>query len=178
MFANVTYGNCTCYRYPIYLHIVLHVQTCHSSKLSGKKMPPPFCLDGALKIIVLLLFLVLVLPFLVNFKKVTHFKRPMIRMFQEFMIEKRTHGNNEEEGNDKTCFSPPLSDHPISSLAAVASLPPPSPPNSSCTIPSLPSTPSCQDPAFTGKLLARKRKIVHMILFSFEVTLVPSLVLL
>ena len=211
-------------------------------------MPPPSCLDGALKIIILLLFLVLVLPLLVNFDKVTHFKRPMIRMSREFMIAKRTHGNNakiiesknddhekdrrnnddfkvidarndpkntgtlgghradrggfadpnyventenyeesedhlayhkngselpknEEEGNDdETCFSPPLSDHPISSLAAVASLAPPSPPNSSCTIPPLPSAPSCEDPAFTGKLLPRKRKIVHMILFSFEVT--------
>ena len=211
-------------------------------------MPPPSCLDGALKIIILLLFLVLVLPFLVNFDNVTQFKKPTIRMSREFMIAKRTHGNNakivetknddqekdrrnnddfevddanndlrntgtlgghlvdqdgyadpnhventgnyeesedhlgyhkkgyeppnnEEEGNDdETCFSPPLSDHPISSLAAVASLPPPSPPNSSCPIPPLPSAPSCQDPAFTGKLLPRKRKIVHMILFSFEVT--------
>ena len=52
------------------------------------------------------------------------------------------------------CFSPPLSDHPIPSLAAVASLPP---------------LPSCSDPAFTGKVLPTRRKIVHMILFGFEV---------
>ena len=156
-------------------------------------MPPPFCLDGAAKIIILPLVLFLFLPFLVNFDKVTHFKRPLIQMSQEYNISKMTHGNTvksgeskngnhekdhfKEEGSVETCFSPPLTDHPISSLAAVASLAPPSPPNSSCTRPHLPLSPSCKDPAFTGKLLPKKRKIVHMILFSFEVTPVPLLLL-
>ena len=133
-------------------------------------MPPPFSLDRSAKIIILLLLLVLFLPFLVHFDKVTHFKRPMILMSEEYNIAKRDNDDLKEEVSDMTCFSPPLSDHPISSLAAVASLPPPSPPNSSCERPPLPSSPSCEDSAFTGKLLPRKRKIAHMILFSFEVT--------
>ena len=135
-------------------------------------MPPPFSLDRASKIIVLLLLLFLVLPFLVKFDKVTHFKRPTILMSEEYNIAKRENYDLKEEVNDETCFSPPLSDHPISSLAAVASLSPSSPPNSSCQPPLLPSSPSCKDSAFTGKQLPRKRKIAHMILFSFEVTLV------
>merc|ERR1719209_2511545 len=94
----------------------------------------------------------------------------MIQMSQEYNLAKRDNDDfKKEESKDENCFSPPLSDHPISSLAAVASLPPPSPPNSSCQRPPLPSTPSCEDSAFTGKLLPRKRKIAHMILFSFEV---------
>lgn len=76
------------------------------------------------------------------------------------------------------CFNPPLSDNPIFSLAAVASLDPTSPPNSSCTaaatfppiLPSLLKAP-CKDPAFTGRLLQRRRRIIHVILFGFEVTL-------
>ena len=43
-----------------------------------------------------------------------------------------------------------LSDDPISSLVAVASLEPPARPNSSCAAPPLPASPSCKDPAFTG----------------------------
>ena len=43
-----------------------------------------------------------------------------------------------------------LSDDPISSLVAVASLEPPARPNSSCASPPLPASPSCKDPAFTG----------------------------
>ena len=143
--------------------------------VSATRMPPPLFLDGVLKIIILLLVLLLALPFLVNFDKVTHFKRPMIRMSQKYNIAKRDNEDiKKEEAIGEPCFSPPLSDHPISSLAAIASLPPPSPPNSSCQRPPLPSPPSCRDSAFTGKQLARKRRIVHMILFSFEVSPVSS----
>ena len=144
--------------------------TCQSGEPGETKMPPPFGLDGASKIIIPLLLLVLVLPFFVSFDKVTHFKRPVILMPEEYNIAKRDQDDSTEETSDETCFSPPLSDQPISSLAAVASLAPPSPPNSSCKRPPLPLSPSCKDSAFTGKLLPRKRKIVHMILFSFEVT--------
>ena len=133
-------------------------------------------MDRASKIIILLLLLVLVFPFLF-FDKVTHFKRPMILMSEEYNIAKRDNDDLKEEVSDETCFSPPLSDDPISSLAAVASLAPPSPPNSSCQRPPLPSNPSCKDSAFTGKQLPRKRKIVHMLLFSFEVTPVSLLIL-
>ena len=162
--------------------------TCQTaSELSEAKMPPPLCLDGASKIIILLLLLLLLLPFLVNFDNVTHFKRPTIQRSEEHISAKMTpmtnvksweskNGDQEkkmrrdnDDFKEKTCFSPPLSDHPIPSLAAVASLPPPSPPNSSCKAPTLPLSPSCKDPAFTGKQLPRKRKIVHMILFGFEV---------
>ena len=87
-------------------------------------MPPPFSLDRAAKIIILLLLLVLFLPFLVHFDKVTHFKRPMILMSEGYNIAKRDNDDLKEEVSDMTCFSPPLSDHPISSLAAVASLAP------------------------------------------------------
>ena len=77
----------------------------------------------------------------------------------------------EEWEEEEICFSPPLSDDPIPSLAAVASLEPPSSPSPSCAPPTLPPFPSCKDPAFTGKLLPKKRKLVHMILFGFEVIL-------
>ena len=68
-------------------------------------------------------------------------------------------------------FNPPLSDNPIFSLAAVASQSPPSPPNSSCTLPPILLESLCKDPAFTGQLLQRRRKIVHVVLFGFEVSL-------
>ena len=130
-------------------------------------------MEGASKIIIPLLLLLLLLPFFVSFDKVTHFKRPMILMSEGYSIAKRNNDDLKEEVSDETCFSPPLSDHPIPSLAAVASLAPSSPPNSSCQRPPLPLSPSCKDSAFTGKLLPRKRRIVHMILFSFEVIPVP-----
>ena len=98
-------------------------------------MPPPFSLDRASKIIILLLLLFLVLPFLVKFDKVTHFKRPTILISEEYNIAKRENDDLKEEVSDETCFSPPLSDQPISSLAAVASLAPPSPPMSTPTSP-------------------------------------------
>ena len=74
--------------------------------------------------------------------------------------------------SEKSCFSPALSDNPIPSLAAVASLPPPDPPNTTCSPPRLPLQPTCSDSAFTGQLLPHPRKIVHMILFAFEVCLI------
>ena len=72
------------------------------------------------------------------------------------------------------CFDPPLSDNSIFSLASVASQNPASPPNASCTsastTPRPPASP-CKDPAFTGQLLPKRRRIIHVILFGFEVTI-------
>ena len=66
-------------------------------------------------------------------------------------------------------LSPPLSNNPVTSLAALAALPPPVPPSPSCHPPPLTSPPSCTDPAFSGQLLAKPRKLALMLLFGFEV---------
>ena len=42
-------------------------------------------------------------------------------------------------------------------------------PSNNCSLPPLPSVPNCKDPAFTGALLPKPRKIALMLLFSFEV---------
>ena len=64
----------------------------------------------------------------------------------------------------------PLSDSPIPSLARLAALAPPSPPPAQCSAPQLPRLPSCQgQPGLTGTRLAEPRRLVLMILFSFEV---------
>ena len=42
-------------------------------------------------------------------------------------------------------------------------------PSNSCSLPPLPSVPNCKDPAFSGTLLPKPRKIALMLLFSFEV---------
>ena len=56
------------------------------------------------------------------------------------------------------------------SLSRLAMLSPPVPP-SSCSAPELPPRPSCTaQPGLTGDLLPRPRKLVLMMLFSFEVT--------
>ena len=58
---------------------------------------------------------------------------------------------------------------PQVSLSRLAMLEPPVPP-SSCSAPELPPRPSCTaQPGLTGDLLPRPRKLVVMILFSFEV---------
>ena len=88
------------------------------------------------------------------------------------------YGERQMEEAETPCFNPPLSDNPIFSLAAVASQDPTSPPNTSCTSastkpPALLASP-CKDPAFTGQLLQRRRRIIHVILFGFEVTILLS----
>ena len=42
-------------------------------------------------------------------------------------------------------------------------------PSNSCSLPPLPSSPNCKDPAFTGTVLPKPRRIVLMLLFGFEV---------
>ena len=85
------------------------------------------------------------------------------------------YGERQIEEAVTPCFNPPLSDNPIFSLAAVASQDPTSPPNASCTSASaIPPTSPCKDPAFTGQLLQRRRRIIHVILFGFEVTILLS----
>ena len=88
--------------------------------------------------------------------------------------EKEDNGGQLEEPTP--IFNPPLSDNPIFSLAAVASQNPPSPPNSSCTNALPPTLPAslCKDPAFTGQLLQTRRKIIHVVLFGFEVSLLKE----
>ena len=81
---------------------------------------------------------------------------------------RNTQHRPEEWGKEWICFNPPLSDDPTS-LAAVPSLEPPTAVNPSCAPPTFPPLPSCQDPAFTGKLQPKKMKLIHMILFGFEV---------
>ena len=62
------------------------------------------------------------------------------------------------------------SSDPVLSLAKLALLPPPAPASPSCTPPSLPARPSCRDHSgLTGHLLPEPRKLVLMMLFSFEV---------
>lgn len=64
----------------------------------------------------------------------------------------------------------PLSDSPIPSLSRLASLPPPATPPAGCSASPLPRLPSCQgQPGLTGTRLAEPRRLVLMILFSFEV---------
>ena len=88
--------------------------------------------------------------------------------------EKEDNGGQLEEPTP--IFNPPLSDNPIFSLAAVASQNPPSPSNSSCTNALPPPLPAslCKDPAFTGQLLQTRRKIIHVVLFGFEVSLLKE----
>ena len=76
--------------------------------------------------------------------------------------------DDEEPGDDFDEI--PLSDSPIPSLSHLASLPPPAPPPAHCSAPKLPRLPSCQgQPGLTGARLASPRRLVLMILFSFEV---------
>ena len=63
-----------------------------------------------------------------------------------------------------------FSSNAILSLAKLALIPPPAPVSSSCSPPSLPPVPSCQgNTAFTGHYRAKRRRLVLMMLFSFEV---------
>ena len=74
----------------------------------------------------------------------------------------------EEPGDDFDEI--PLSDSPIPSLSRLASLPPPAPPPAQCSSPMMPRLPSCRgQPGLTGATLAAPRRLVLMILFSFEV---------
>ena len=66
-------------------------------------------------------------------------------------------------------YDPPISDDPVSSLAAISAIPPPVSVNSSCHPPPLPPVPDCDnDPGLTGEHLQQPRKLVLMTLFSFE----------
>ena len=66
-------------------------------------------------------------------------------------------------------YDPPLSDHPIPSLAAVSAIPPPMQSDPTCHPPPLPAYPECDEPGLTGDRLHNPRKLVLMVLFSFEV---------
>ena len=58
----------------------------------------------------------------------------------------------------------------VLSLAKLALLPPPAPPSPSCSPPRLPARPSCRGhTGLTGHLLTEPKKLVLMMLFSFEV---------
>ena len=97
-----------------------------------------------------------------------------------FSLEKEATGyDGEEEG---------LSKDLVFTLAEVAALSPPSPPSSSCTPPTLPTRPNCKEQpgsssckkcnsnskklwifsGLTGELLTSPRKLVLLLLFSFE----------
>ena len=79
------------------------------------------------------------------------------------------HVSNIDAG-DHDYLSLPWSDDPIVSLSKLASWPPDTPVNGSCSPPVLPPTPSCHgQPGLTGERLARPRKVVLMMMFSFEV---------
>jgi len=57
----------------------------------------------------------------------------------------------------------------VFTLAEVAALPPPFPPSASCTPPPLPTRPTCKgQPGLTGEALSTPRKLVLLLLFSFE----------
>ena len=67
-------------------------------------------------------------------------------------------------------LSLPWSEDPLVSLSKLASWPPDTPVNASCSPPQLPPTPSCQgQPGLTGEMLTRPRRVVLMMMFSFEV---------
>ena len=96
-----------------------------------------------------------------------------IYAFSVLLISKATPKSDLEE-DDKTPGGNfdiiPLSDAPIPSLSHLASLSPPAPPSAQCSAPQLPRLPSCQgQPGLTGVRLAKPRRVVLMMLFSFEV---------
>ena len=82
-------------------------------------------------------------------------------------------GRDERDRERESDFLLPITDSAIHSLAAVAAFPPPVAPSGSCSLPSLPSSPVCKDPAFTGAVLHKSRRIVLMLLFGFEVSNSP-----
>ena len=83
--------------------------------------------------------------------------------------------NNEVVDFQLSEISPPdseleFSSNSILSLAKLAVLAPPAPVSSSCSPPVLPPVPSCQGhTALTGHYRAKRRRLVLMMLFSFEV---------
>ena len=62
-----------------------------------------------------------------------------------------------KDGSWQASLSPPLSDNPITSLAALAAFPPPVPASPTCRPVPLPSHPTCNDTAFSGHQLQKKR---------------------
>ena len=75
----------------------------------------------------------------------------------------------EEDRSWQASLNPPLSENPVTSLAALAAFPPPVPPSLSCSPPPLPSNPICNDTAFSGQQLQKPRKLALMLMFGFEV---------
>ena len=90
---------------------------------------------------------------------------------QEDPLDDRFHPPETKfETEEEDVLNISISEDPILSLSALASLSPPSPSNPSCTPPSQPRLPSCSDqPGLTGRRLDHPRKVILMILFSFEV---------
>ena len=74
-----------------------------------------------------------------------------------------------KDGSWQASLSPPLSDNPITSLAALAAFPPPVPASPTCRPAPLPSSPTCNDTAFSGHQLQKPRKLALMLMFGFEV---------
>ena len=89
---------------------------------------------------------------------------------EKMLRDKLKHDRDEREREWKSDFLLPITDSAIPSLAAVAAFPPPVVPSKSCSLPPLPSSPNCKDPAFTGTVLPKPRRIVLMLLFGFEVS--------
>merc|ERR1712018_170001 len=75
----------------------------------------------------------------------------------------------EEDRSWQANLSPPLSDNPVTSLAALAALPPQVPASLTCRPTPLPSKPICNDTAFSGNKLEKPRKLALMLMFGFEV---------
>ena len=94
---------------------------------------------------------------------------------EKMLREKLKQDRDEREKEWESDFLLPIIDSAIPSLAAVAAFPPPVPPSNSCSLPPLPSSPICNDTAFTGTLLPKPRRIVLMLLFGFEVFFNPFL---
>ena len=88
---------------------------------------------------------------------------------EKMLREKLKQDRDQREKEWKSDFLLPITNSAIPTLAAVAAFPPPLPPSNSCSIPPLPSKPICKDPAFTGTVLPKPRRIVLMLLFGFEV---------
>ena len=76
----------------------------------------------------------------------------------------------EDQSSWQASLNPPLSNNPVTSLAALAALPPPTPPSPSCHPPPLPPNPTCNDTAFSGHRLKKPRKLALMLMFGFEVS--------